>query len=116
MSNKPKAFKIELSDGREITMREPGLPELSLFLRATPGVTAFYKTLNSVSEAESGVLLPVPDLPEILMQPVWELAGKLTGLSQEDRAGLNAGDSLALLYGVTEFVNVNFTTRPRTEV
>jgi len=111
---KPRAIELELAGGRVVVMREPGLPDLSLFLRAQPGLEAYWSANRAAFAPDPNVILPVPDLPEALMSPVWELAGRLTGLSLEEIQALSAGEGMAILSGLTEHASANFTLIPRT--
>jgi hypothetical protein len=106
-----KAVEVTLSTGKVVVVKEPGAMEFQPFVRMIPGMMAVGQLSQAVREqAQSGVFVPIPEIPEAVLTQVYEFLAKVAGLTAEEYTELTISDTFGLIQAVSEVMSLeNFT-------
>ncbi len=109
-----KAVLVTLSDGREVTVKEPGSTEFGMYMRMLPGLMAMGKLAEAVTQGEQlGVQTPLPNVSDEQMAEVYKLLAHAIGISDEEFANdLTMSDTLGLIMAVSEVMAGQNFTKP----
>lgn len=103
------ARDLTLADGRTVTVRNLQNGDISLLMRALPGLTQFANMSKAMKEIQAGVIQPLPEIPANTWDTLFELEAALSGLSLEEVQGLDFSDGVALLEAIGDSIPKSLT-------
>lgn len=107
-----KAWLVTLSDGREVTVREPGVQEMSLWMGSLNVVRKLVGEWNDTLSSPN-VIMPREQPTQEEMDKLLSLLAAVTGLTLDELKGLGLNDLWAIFLAYAEVAPGNFTKRMR---
>lgn len=99
---KLRAVEVTCSDGSIITVHEPRIQDLAVWLRALPSLTMIGRAFQDAGRALSIIGVPL-DIPDSAVEGIYPLFAIMCSITVEEFKALSVYDGIAVIGAFGEF-------------
>lgn len=104
MEIKLRVVEVTLRDGTVITVHEPRMQDLSLYLRSLPALSALGRALAKLDLSEAGIEGVPVDISDRVLEGIYPLFAVMSNITVEEYKNMPVMDGLGILTAFISFL------------